>query len=121
MNAPLHREMPAGTLDSAQALNEVTQSWDNNILSELKKYIEIPAKSPAFDGDWAAHGHIETVLRNAAQWVEAQKVEGLQLEIIRLPGRTPIIFFEVAATRAADQGSGQTVLMYGHLDKQPEF
>ncbi|TXI67334.1 MAG: M20/M25/M40 family metallo-hydrolase [Limnohabitans sp.] len=121
MNAPLHREMPAGQLDSALALNHVTQAWDSTILPELKKYIEVPAKSPAFDADWAAHGHIETVLRSAAQWVEAQKVEGLKLEVIRLPGRTPVLFFEVDATRAAGQGSGQTVLMYGHLDKQPEF
>ena len=121
MNAPLHREMPAGQLDSAQALNHVTQAWDGTILSELKKYIEIPAKSPAFDADWAAHGHIETVLRHAADWVLAQKVEGLKLEIIRLPGRTPVMFFEVDATRSAGEGSGQTVLMYGHMDKQPEF
>ena len=121
MNAPLHREMPDGLLDSARALNDVTQAWDRTIVPELKNYIEIPAKSPSFDADWAAHGHIETVLRNAAQWVEAQKVEGLTLEVIRLPGRTPVMFFEVAATRAASEGSGQTVLMYGHLDKQPEF
>jgi len=121
MNAPLHREMPEGALDSARALADVTQAWDSSILPELKKYIEVPAKSPAFDADWAAHGHIETVLRSAAQWVEAQKVEGLKLEVIRLPGRTPVLFFEVAATRAAGEGSGQTVLMYGHLDKQPEF
>ena len=83
MNAPLHREMPSGHLDSALALKEVTQAWDGSILSELKKYIEIPAKSPAFDADWAANGHIETVLRHAADWVLAQKVEGLKLEIIR--------------------------------------
>jgi acetylornithine deacetylase/succinyl-diaminopimelate desuccinylase-like protein len=121
MNAPLHREMPAGQLDSAQALREVTQAWDASILPELKKYIEVPAKSPAFDADWAAHGHIDTVVRQAADWVRAQKVEGLTLEIIQLPGRTPVLFFEVAATRSAAEGSGQTVLMYGHLDKQPEF
>ncbi|PUE06315.1 peptidase M20 [Limnohabitans sp. T6-5] len=121
MNAPLHREMPAGHLDSAQALNDVTQAWDSTILPELKKYIEIPAKSPAFDADWAAHGHIETVLRSAADWVLAQKVEGLKLEIIQLPGRTPVMFFDVPATRPANEGSGQTILMYGHLDKQPEF
>ena len=121
MNAPLQREMPAGTLDSTQALSHVTQAWDSTILPELKKYIEIPAKSPAFDADWAAHGHIETVLRSAADWVLAQKVEGLKLEIIRLPGRTPVMFFEVDATRSAGEGSGQTVLMYGHMDKQPEF
>ena len=121
MNAPLHREMPAGQLDSTQALSHVTQAWDSSILPELKKYIEVPAKSPAFDADWATHGHIETVLHSAAQWVESQKVEGLKLEVIRLPGRTPVLFFEVDATRAAGEGSGQTVLMYGHLDKQPEF
>jgi acetylornithine deacetylase/succinyl-diaminopimelate desuccinylase-like protein len=121
MNAPLHREMPAGSLDSHQTLNHVTQAWDSTILPELKKYIEIPAKSPAFDADWAAHGHIDTVLRHAADWVLAQKVEGLKLEIIQLPGRTPVMFFDVPATRPANEGSGQTVLMYGHMDKQPEF
>ncbi|MBP8149648.1 MAG: M20 family metallopeptidase [Limnohabitans sp.] len=121
MNAPLHREMPAAHLDSARALSEVTQTWDSSIVPALKQYIEVPAKSPSFDPDWAAHGHIETVLRTAADWVLAQKVEGLTLEIIRLPGRTPVMFFEVAATRAASEGSGQTVLMYGHMDKQPEF
>ena len=121
MNAPLHREMPEGALDSTRVLSDVTQAWDSSILSALKKYIEIPAKSPMFDADWAAHGHIEAVLRNAADWVQAQKVEGLKLEVIRLPGRTPVLFFEVDATRAAGEGSAQTVLMYGHLDKQPEF
>ena len=62
------------------------------------------------------------MVRNAASWIEAQKVEGLTLEIVRLPGRTPVLFFEVPATRAAVPGqTPQTVLMYGHLDKQPEF
>ena len=121
MNAPIHHELPPGALDSARVLAEVSQRWDSSILPELRRYIEIPAKSPAFDADWAAHGHIEAVLRQAADWVQAQKVEGLKLEIIRLPGRTPVLFFEVAATRDAGEGSGQTVLMYGHLDKQPEF
>ncbi|MBE7941907.1 MULTISPECIES: M20 family metallopeptidase [Ramlibacter] len=118
MNAPLHREMPGALLDSAAALDHATRQWDGDIVRQLSEYIAIPAKSPGFDKDWAAHGHIETVVRNAAAWVEAQKVEGLRLEVVRLPGRTPVIFFEIAATRTP---STQTVLMYGHLDKQPEF
>src|SRR4051812_18641601 len=118
MNAPLHREMPATVLDSARALDQVTRQWDGDIVRQITDYIAIPAKSPGFDPQWQQHGFIETVLRNAATWVEAQKVEGLTLEIVRLPGRTPVIFFEVPATKA---GSTQTVLMYGHLDKQPEF
>jgi acetylornithine deacetylase/succinyl-diaminopimelate desuccinylase-like protein len=118
MNAPLHREIPAGLLDNAAALARTTEQWDRDIVKQLTDYIAIPAKSPTFDKEWAQHGYIETVVRNAASWIEAQKVAGLTLEIVRLPGRTPVLFFEVAATRAAGT---QTVLMYGHLDKQPEF
>jgi acetylornithine deacetylase/succinyl-diaminopimelate desuccinylase-like protein len=118
MNAPLQREMPTSILNAAQALSQVTAQWDDDIVGQLTDYIAIPAKSPTFDGDWAKHGYIDTVMRNAAGWVEAQKVEGLKLEIVRLEGRTPVLFFEIPATRA---GSTQTVLMYGHLDKQPEF
>ena len=118
MNAPLHREIPAYILNAAQALTQVTDQWDGDIVKQLTDYIAIPAKSPVFDSDWAANGYLESVVRNAATWVEAQKVEGLTLEIVRLEGRTPVLFFEIPATRA---DSKQTVLMYGHLDKQPEF
>jgi acetylornithine deacetylase/succinyl-diaminopimelate desuccinylase-like protein len=118
MNAPLHKEIPAGILNAAQALSQVTAQWDNDIVGQISDYITIPAKSPGFDSDWKAHGYIDTVMRNAASWVEAQKVEGLTLEVIRLDGRTPVLFFEIPATRA---DSTATVLMYGHLDKQPEF
>ena len=118
MNAPLHKEIPADVLNAAQALSQVTAQWDGDIVKQLSDYITIPAKSPGFDADWRAHGYIDTVMRNAAAWVEAQKVEGLTLEVIRLDGRTPVLFFEIPATRV---DSTQTVLMYGHLDKQPEF
>jgi acetylornithine deacetylase/succinyl-diaminopimelate desuccinylase-like protein len=110
--------LPAAALDTALALERVGRVWDEDILRQLTDYIRIPAKSPGFAPDWRAQGHLETVLRNAAQWVEAQKVAGLRLEIVRLDGRTPVLFFEVEATRPQ---SAQTVLMYGHLDKQPEF
>ena len=118
MNAPLHKEIPADILNAAQALSQVSAQWDSDIVQQISDYIAIPAKSPGFDADWKAHGHIDTVMRNAAAWVEAQKVEGLTLEVVRLEGRTPVLFFEIPATRA---DSTQTVLMYGHLDKQPEF
>ena len=118
MNAPLHREIPASILNAAIAQTQIDAQWDGDIIKQLSDYIAIPAKSPGFDADWAAHGYIDSVMRNAAAWVESQKVEGLTLEIIKLDGRTPVLFFEIPATRA---DSMQTVLMYGHLDKQPEF
>ena len=121
MNTRLHPDSPPAPIDSARVLADVSQAWDRQIVAELQRYIAVPAKSPMFDADWAAHGHIETVLRQAADWVLAQKVAGLTLEVVRLPGRTPVLFFEVAGTQDAQHTSGQTVLMYGHLDKQPEF
>ena len=118
MNAPLHREFPAGQLDTAVLQSQISEKWDSDIVPQLTDYIAIPAKSPGFDPQWVEHGYIETVVRNAAAWVEAQRVEGLKLEIVRLAGRTPVLFFEIAASHSA---STQTVLTYGHLDKQPEF
>ena len=114
--------LPDSVLNTTPALTHVSQAWDGDIVQRLSDYIAIPAKSPMFDADWLAHGYLETVVRNTAQWIEAQKLDGLTLEVVRLPGRTPVIFFEVTATRSVQAGvSEQTVLMYGHLDKQPEF
>ena len=121
----MNTRTPESVLNAAQALGEVSQAWDNDIVGQLTDYISIPAKSPMFDADWEKNGFIDTVMRNAATWVASQKVEGLTLEVIRLEGRTPVLFFEVPASNGASPDeappSSQTVLMYGHLDKQPEF
>jgi len=109
MNAPDRHLQLAAYADTA---------WDERIVPALTEYIGVPAKSPMFDADWAAHGYVDRVVRDAAAWVESRKVAGLKLEVVRLEGRTPVIFFEIAATHSA---STDTVLMYGHLDKQPEF
>jgi acetylornithine deacetylase/succinyl-diaminopimelate desuccinylase-like protein len=114
----MNARVPSVALDAPQALEQVSHAWDRDIVHRLEDYIRIPAKSPMFDADWVSGGHIETVVRNTAQWIEAQKVPGLTLEVVRLEGRTPVLFFEVAASGST---SNQTVLMYGHLDKQPEF
>ncbi len=91
--------------------------WDQEIVPQLTDYIRIPAKSPHFDPEWAAHGHIERVIRLAEAWAKKQPVKGLAIEILRLPGRTPLLYFDVPATRQGEH----TVLLYGHLDKQPEM
>ena len=103
---------------SAQIAAFAARTWDDEIVPALAEYIAIPAKSPMFDADWERRGLIERVVRDAAQWVEGRRIAGLTLEVIRLEGRTPVIFFEVPATKA---GSTDTICLYGHLDKQPEF
>jgi acetylornithine deacetylase/succinyl-diaminopimelate desuccinylase-like protein len=88
--------------------------WDDAILPALVDYIRIPAKSPHFDPEWARHGHIERAVKLAADWCARHAVPGMKLEVVRLEGRTPVLFVEVPGT----QGN---VLIYGHLDKQPEM
>ena len=126
----MNARLPAPVLDTEAVRQRVDERWQQDILPALHRYIEVPAKSPAFDPDWASHGHIDAVLREAADWVTAQRVPGLTLEVLRLThpdgrARTPVLFFEVPASAGRQGGaapaSGQTVLMYGHLDKQPEF
>ena len=93
----------------------VSRTWNESIVPQLVEYIRIPAKSPHFDPQWEANGHIERVIRLAEAWVRQQPVRGLALEIVRLPGRTPVLCFDVPGT------GDRTVLLYGHLDKQPEM
>lgn len=98
-----------------QASDEIHRLWDDSITDELVEYIRIPAKSPHFDADWEQNGHIEAAVEHIARWCRAQPIQGLSVEIVRLEGRTPIIFMEVPGE------VDDTVLLYGHLDKQPEM
>jgi len=110
--------LPVQPDEAADLAAFAERTWDDAIVPALADYIAIPAKSPMFDADWQRHGHIERVVRDAAAWVEGRRIQGLALEIVRLEGRTPVLFFDVPATRP---GSTGTVCLYGHLDKQPEF
>ncbi|MFY1827297.1 M20 family metallopeptidase [Myxococcus fulvus] len=97
--------------------------WEKEILPAIERYIRIPNKSPAFDPDWVKAGHMEAAVQLIVEWCRAQATHlpGLTLEVIRLKNeqggeRTPVIYMEVPGTKGDD-----TVLMYGHLDKQPEM
>ncbi|MES2898852.1 MAG: M20 family metallopeptidase [Pseudomonadota bacterium] len=106
------------TLSETELAAFADRVWDEEIVPSLVNYIAIPAKSPGFDAKWDEHGYLDKVVRDAASWVESKKIAGLKLEVLRLPNRSPVIFFEVPSTKS---GSDDTILMYGHLDKQPEF
>jgi acetylornithine deacetylase/succinyl-diaminopimelate desuccinylase-like protein len=93
----------------------VKKFWDEEIVPALVDYIRIPAKSPHFDPAWAKNGHIEAAVQLAANWCKAHPLRGMSLEVVRLEGRTPVLFVEVPGS------SADTVLLYGHLDKQPEM
>ena len=89
--------------------------WQDSVLPELIDYIRIPNKSPMFDPDWQAHGFMDQAVAQFERWCLAQGIPGLTLEVVRLPGRTPLLYMEIPGD------SDDTVLLYGHLDKQPEM
>lgn len=89
------------------------------VLPALTEYIRIPCKSPAYAPTWQADGHLDQAFRLARDWVAERPVPGLTVEIVHLPGRTPVLLAEVPA-RPSAEGAG-TTLLYGHLDKQPEL
>jgi acetylornithine deacetylase/succinyl-diaminopimelate desuccinylase-like protein len=95
----------------------VDACWDE-IVPVLEEYVRIPNKSPVFDPSWEANGHMERAVELISGWLTSQGVDGLTLSVHRLPGRTPVIVVEVPATDPSITG---TVLLYGHLDKQPEM
>lgn len=99
--------------ESAQKL--IDDLWRNEIVDELTEYIRIPCKSPDFDADWAAHGHMDEAVRHIESWCRRQPIDGMSVEVVRLEGRTPLIFMEIPGD------SADTILLYGHLDKQPEM
>ena len=97
------------------ATDRIYRQWDDEIVPRLVEYIRVPAKSPHFDPSWLAHGHIDRAVALAEAFARAQPIPGLAVEVIRLAGRTPLLYFEIP-------GRGdRTVLLYGHLDKQPEM
>ena len=104
-------------LDPQTLARAIDGKWDADIVPRLTEYIRLPCKSPHFDPDWAKNGHIDAAIAMAEAWCRAQAVSGMHVEVMRLPGRTPVLVFEIPARG----GAGGTALMYGHLDKQPEM
>jgi len=103
------------SVDLAQLRTHIEQLWDRSILPQLQAFVRIPNKSPLFDPQWEAHGHMERAVQLVADWCRTQPISGLRVEVRRLPGLTPILLVDVPGERPG------CVLLYGHLDKQPEF
>jgi acetylornithine deacetylase/succinyl-diaminopimelate desuccinylase-like protein len=109
-------------LNSTTAAASSERIWEEEILPRLHEYIRIPNKSPAFEPDWAKKGHMDKAVKLIAGWCESQAkhIPGLKVEVVTLKNekgeeRTPVIYMDIP-------GSGDdTVVLYGHLDKQPEM
>src|SRR3546814_2940682 len=106
-------------MDASKIETFVGGKWDDEIVPQLVEYIRIPNKSPMFDADWVKNGYMEDAVKLMEAWARAQPIPGMTLEVVRLEGRTPLIFIDIPASGAAT--GDDCVLLYGHLDKQPEM
>ena len=102
-------------MDKDLAISLTDEEWEKSIIPELVEYIRVPNKSPAFDPDWQSNGFMEQVVDQFVTWSQHQNIEGMKLDVVRLPKRTPLIFIDIPGD------TENTVLLYGHLDKQPEM
>jgi acetylornithine deacetylase/succinyl-diaminopimelate desuccinylase-like protein len=93
----------------------IDRVWDDSILDRLAAYVRIPNKSPHFDPEWDEHGHMEAAVQLMAKWAREQPIVGMRVDVQRLPGRTPLLLIDIPGELP------DSILLYGHLDKQPEF
>jgi acetylornithine deacetylase/succinyl-diaminopimelate desuccinylase-like protein len=104
-------------MDTARLNRYISGLWDDEIVPQLVEYIRIPNKSPMFDPKWVEHGYMDAAVKLMETWARSKlsALPGATLEVVRLEGRTPLIYIEVPGT------GDDTVVLYGHLDKQPEM
>src|SRR3977135_2903755 len=102
-------------MDLKRLSGSIGKTWETSIVDRLVAYVRIPNKSPDFDPQWERNGHMEAAVQLMAEWCRAQPLAGMRVQVRRLPGKTPLLFVDVPGELPG------CVLLYGHLDKQPEF
>jgi len=102
-------------MDETRLQPFIRRVWDESILARLHDYVRIPNKSPMFDPQWEEHGYMEAAVRLMHDWCKEQPIPGMSISVRRLPGKTPLLFIDIPGELPG------CALLYGHLDKQPEF
>jgi acetylornithine deacetylase/succinyl-diaminopimelate desuccinylase-like protein len=94
----------------------IARTWADDVIPSLSGLVAIPALSPAFDASWQTSGQLRAAVDHVASWAGSRDL-GARLEVVEIDGRSPLLLVDVPASGGGD-GQG-TVLLYGHLDKQP--
>ena len=89
-------------MDASQVAQFIDAKWDDEIVPQLVEYIRIPNKSPMFDADWVKNGHMARAVALMQDWASSQPVPGMQLDVVQLEGRTPLIFIDIPASGQTD-------------------
>ncbi len=94
------------------------QIWDDSVIPSLMEYIAIPAISPGFDKNWYHSGFLLKAAKLIEQWCRDIGIDNCRIQTIAPEKRTPLLLIEI---EPFNTDCSDTVLFYGHIDKQPEF
>jgi acetylornithine deacetylase/succinyl-diaminopimelate desuccinylase-like protein len=111
--------MTTTTPESDSVLGFIDDVWERDVMATLREYISIPNVSAVFESNWQELGHMERAVTLLADWAGGRPIAGMQFEVHRLEGRSPVLFAEIPPANGGPADT--TVFIYGHLDKQPEF
>ncbi|MBV8476741.1 MAG: peptidase M20, partial [Acidobacteria bacterium] len=81
-------------VDTPALRNFIERVWNESALPELVEYVRIPNKSPAFDREWRANGHMERAITLFATWAQRQELNRATIEIQRIEQRTPLLLID---------------------------
>lgn len=98
--------------------NYVNTEFDTSFEPSLEEFIKIPNLSPAYDPDWKTNGRLKQAAEHLKSFAEQTGIKGLKTALFGDQDTTPLLFISIDASEKTDT---KTVLMYGHLDKQPPF
>ena len=88
------------------------------VLPNLMDFIRIPNCSPNYDSDWETNGNALKAANFLCDWIESLEMKDCTVNLVKDPGHTPFLYIEILPTNKDDDS---TILLYGHLDKQPAF
>lgn len=83
------------------------------LIPTIQEFIKIPNQSRAFDPEWQTNKLNERVCDFAIEFANKLNIENFTIEKIEEKERTPVVL------AIAEMKDAPTILMYGHLDKQP--
>ena len=89
-------------------------------LEGLKEFVRIPSLSPIFDPNWQENKALMRQMAHLVSFAHTQNIEGLTVTPLKDEGRSPFLICDIASNGGkAGIVPDYTVLLYGHMDKQP--
>ena len=111
-----------GDVEPEEVLRRAQILWDADVLPTLESYVRIPNLSPNFAPSWESDGYMDEAVELLASWCRSRPIDGIEVDVVRPAGLTPTLLVDIPAHGAGpDEHEGAEILIYGHMDKQPEF